>query len=163
STARSGSLNTMRMMAQSAVSMIVIDTMRTSVFSKQRRTLTIAPTRLARKMLNWRMLGQSRPRAVAKSVPASSPKLMLRPLLGVPRVYGQLPPPVNRRIRLSAVDVLSWHGHHGPLLTLFLRPILVSYKCSLSAETASGLGDHLPGLALTVRGETWQTRHRTRN
>src|SRR5262249_16775188 len=76
SSARSGSLRTMRMMAQSAESTTVSETMRTSVTSNRRTTSMRAPIRLARKTLNWRTLGQSRPRAVSKSTPDPSPKLI---------------------------------------------------------------------------------------
>src|SRR5439155_15543572 len=38
-----------------------------------------APTRFSRKTLNWRTLGQSRPRDVANPVPAPSPELIESP------------------------------------------------------------------------------------
>src|SRR5579871_2434024 len=63
----------MRMMAQSARSVTVKETMRISVVSKRRTTFSSAPTRFSRKTLNWRTLGQSRPRDVANPVPAPSP------------------------------------------------------------------------------------------
>ena len=64
SRARSGSLNTMRMIAQSAESITVSETMRMSVVSKWRTRERRFPTRFSRNTLNCRTLGQSRPRAV---------------------------------------------------------------------------------------------------
>src|SRR6478672_11464939 len=76
SRARSGSLRTIRMMAQSAESTTVRETIRMSVTSNRRTRSMRAPIRFSRKTLNWRTLGQSRPRAVSKSIPVPSPKLM---------------------------------------------------------------------------------------
>ena len=45
--------------------MTVKETMRISVVSKRRTTLSSAPTRFSKNTLNWRTLGQSRPRAVS--------------------------------------------------------------------------------------------------
>src|SRR4051794_9113393 len=71
----------MRIMAQSVESTTINETMRLSLDSNRRTTLIRPPSRFSTKTLNWRTLGQSRPRAVSNSTlaPSSSPRLMLAP------------------------------------------------------------------------------------
>src|SRR5262245_52734499 len=53
-----------------------METMRTSVVSNRRTSVSNSPTRFSRNTLNCRILGQSRPRDVDRSIPDLEAELM---------------------------------------------------------------------------------------